>query len=254
MFEVMDGVMNYVAAIHLIRGYSYEAIALLRALHQIRFFNRPAEKEKKPEKKQVISICGTWEIMRLILLLQVELSTMLIEKVLQYNSARAREGKHPAAYQKIMRMAKDLLAERGIDDPNLQNGGAYTTFQARKEFNPLGQRETEQKPKSSGPAGSGNNSSGNRGGQSRGRGGQGGGQRGRQGGSRGGRSDGRAPPNRTCYAFNNGEVTPSVMRIGNKEMCRIVTEHADSSTDVRRSCLTGRGVWAAIQSGSTRLP
>ena len=177
MMEVMDGVMNYVTAVHLIRSYSYEGIALLRALHQIRFFNRPAEKEKKPEKKQV------------------ELATMLVEKTLQYNSARAREGKHPATFPKILGMAKDILAERGIDDPNLQNGGAYTTFAARKEFNPLSQREGEQqKPKSSGAAGSGGHTSGFRSGQNRGRGGQGGGQRGRHGGGRGGGVMAGLPP------------------------------------------------------------
>ena len=36
LWELVDGVKNYVAAIFMIRPYSYEAVVLDRVLHQIR--------------------------------------------------------------------------------------------------------------------------------------------------------------------------------------------------------------------------
>ena len=88
LYELVDGVKNYVGAIHMIRGFSYEALALDRALHQIRYFARPAEtaNPNNPGKAQL------------------ELSRKLFNDVLLNNSNAGREGRPPATYEKVSRV------------------------------------------------------------------------------------------------------------------------------------------------------
>ena len=53
LFELVEAVHNYVAAVHQIRSYSYEAIVVSMVLHRVRFFARPAEEAKAPKKTQM---------------------------------------------------------------------------------------------------------------------------------------------------------------------------------------------------------
>ena len=78
LWEVIDGVKNLVDACHQIRGYSYEALVLDRALHHIRYFNRVAECSKTPKKQQI------------------KLCVELIDKTLAHNAAEVRGGRPPA--------------------------------------------------------------------------------------------------------------------------------------------------------------
>ena len=48
--EVVDGVVNLLASLHMIRSYSHEAISLLSCLHQIRFFYSVCGGDKDRQK------------------------------------------------------------------------------------------------------------------------------------------------------------------------------------------------------------
>ena len=53
LFELIEGVHNFKAAIHQIRAYSYEALVLGMVLHRVRYFARPAEESQTPKKVQL---------------------------------------------------------------------------------------------------------------------------------------------------------------------------------------------------------
>lgn len=42
-FEIMDAVLNYSSLVYMIRPWSYEALALIRALHESRYFFNVAQ-------------------------------------------------------------------------------------------------------------------------------------------------------------------------------------------------------------------
>ena len=196
LWEVVDGVKNYVDAVHLIRGYSYEALVVDRALHHIRFFNRTAEASKTPEK------------------LQVELCVEMVDKLLAHNAAEARSGRHPAVFGKALKVAKEILSARGLSDNNLMYGGCYTSYTstAKKDNVPIAKEKVGGAPVANGAnggnGGSVSDNSPNRGGRGGFRGGRGGsrGTRGGRGG-RGGQGGGLRDP--TCYFYNSGEYCDS---------------------------------------------
>ena len=90
LWELMDGVKNYVGAVHMIRHFSYEALALDRVLHQTRYFARPSEESNPGNPGK----------------LQLELSKKLFNDVLLNNSNAGREGRPPATYEKVSVLAQ----------------------------------------------------------------------------------------------------------------------------------------------------
>ena len=65
LFELVEAVHNFVAAVHQIRSYSYEGIVLSMVLHRVRFFARPAEEAKNPKKMQMKLISALFsEVLR----------------------------------------------------------------------------------------------------------------------------------------------------------------------------------------------
>ena len=65
-----------------------QAIALDRALHQVRFFARPVENSQEQTNPGKI---------------QKEMVKKLFEDVLLHNANSGRNGKHPATYETILR-------------------------------------------------------------------------------------------------------------------------------------------------------
>ena len=49
-YELMEAVLNYLSATYMIRSYSYEAIALVRALHHVRYFYNVSSSESTQKK------------------------------------------------------------------------------------------------------------------------------------------------------------------------------------------------------------
>ena len=92
VFEIVDSVMNLVAIIHQVRPYSYEAIALLRALHHMRFYYGVTS-EAKTQK----SLCEKY-----------------VSEVLTYNQRRGAEKKHPATFKKCLELGKEVAITNGI--------------------------------------------------------------------------------------------------------------------------------------------
>ena len=79
VWEIAEAVSNYVTLIHYTRNYSYEGIALSRALHDFGWF---------------LGICSNERE-------QIELLELGIDKVLARNSQRARTNLPPMSYEQI---------------------------------------------------------------------------------------------------------------------------------------------------------
>ena len=128
LWEVVDGVKNYMAAIHMVRPYSYEALALDRVLHHVRFFARPVENSSD-------SSAGAK--------LQMTLVKKLFEDVLLHNSNSGRCGKHPATFETVTRLAKNVLSSKQLSETLLTQGEVYG-ISAKKDW-------TRFRPGSAGP-------------------------------------------------------------------------------------------------------
>ena len=86
----MDGVKNYVGAVHMIHHFRYKALALDQVLHQMRYFARPSEESNPGNHGK----------------LQLKLSKKLFNNVLLNNSNAGREGRPPATYEKVSVLAQ----------------------------------------------------------------------------------------------------------------------------------------------------
>ena len=95
--EVVEAVLNFCAAIHQIRPYSYEGLALLRGLHHVNFFFGVTLDPKR----------------------QKELIEALLHEVFTYNQRRGAEKKYPATFKKIIELAKEVAQNNGISEANL---------------------------------------------------------------------------------------------------------------------------------------
>ena len=77
--EVVESVLNFAASVHQVRPYSYEALAILRGLHQINYFYTITENPKK----------------------QKDMLEQLLAEIFAYNQRRGSEGKFPATFKKV---------------------------------------------------------------------------------------------------------------------------------------------------------
>ena len=104
-FEVMDGVFNIVNSIYAIRPYSYEGHAILRGLHQCRYFynvcSGPAEQRKLLEHG--------------------------VNRVLAKNRTNAIEGEPPLVFKEVVEVFKGLVGEMvpGCPEHLLQTSDPY---------------------------------------------------------------------------------------------------------------------------------
>ena len=83
-YECVGGALNFLGAIHQTRTYSYEGIALIAALHQVRFFRSISRSNKD----------------------QIEILTHFINAVLSNNKTRASSGQAPCDFSKCLLLAK----------------------------------------------------------------------------------------------------------------------------------------------------
>ena len=91
-WEVIDSIWNLVDVLHIIRPFSYEAIALLRCLHHVRYYYGVAGDPKT----------------------QKTLCEKLISEVLSYNQRRGLEKKHPATFKKCLELGREVAVASGI--------------------------------------------------------------------------------------------------------------------------------------------
>ena len=103
--EAIGAVKNYSTAVHMLRPYSYEALALERGLHEVRYFGGPASANSLQVKAREK--------------LQLELVLSLFKIVLAHNAGQARQGLHPATYPKVVELAREVLAERNLSPDTL---------------------------------------------------------------------------------------------------------------------------------------
>ena len=191
LWEVVDGVKNYLAATYMIRPYSYEALALDRVLHQVRYFARPVENCADQGNAAK---------------LQMSLAKKLFDDVLLHNSNCGRVGKPPATYEVAMRLARNVLTAKQLSEVQISQGEIYSVAEKRKT--PITQRipklqDTTPKQKGGGGGGGARGGRGGARGGGRGRGGRGGG--GHRGGHGGYGSYGQEiNPAKGCFVFNNG--------------------------------------------------
>ena len=59
-FDIMDSVYNYLSLCYACRPWSYEAISLLRALHESRFFWNVAVDAKQQKLLLLDTVEGVW--------------------------------------------------------------------------------------------------------------------------------------------------------------------------------------------------
>ena len=155
VFEVMDSVMNFVALIHQIRPYSYEGIALMRALHHIRYYFGVSDDAKT----------------------QKTLVEKLVAETLSYNQRRGADKKHPATFKKVMELAKEVAITSGISadllvlkcDPYCGRKDAISSTNTRKVAE-LEKEVKELRNSRGNPNRGGQNNYGQRNRQDRGRG------------------------------------------------------------------------------------
>ena len=79
VWEIAEAVSNFVTLIHYTRHYSYEGIALSRALHDFGWFLGVSSSERE----------------------QIELLELGIDKILARNSQRARTSLPPLTYEQV---------------------------------------------------------------------------------------------------------------------------------------------------------
>ena len=105
-FELVEAVLNYLAATYMIRSYSYEAIALVRALHHVRYFYDVSSSESAQKK----------------------LLAGAINRVLSRNRALGSEGEPPMVYTAVVELLKNYYSEQGSSGPEhlLTSGNVYS--------------------------------------------------------------------------------------------------------------------------------
>ena len=96
-WEVAEAISNFVTLIHYIRSYSYEALALHRALHDYGWLLACVESETE----QILHLEST------------------IDLVLARNRQRARDGRHPLTYEDIRLVVRGYLNSKGKYEPGL---------------------------------------------------------------------------------------------------------------------------------------
>ena len=97
VFDVVESVLNLVAVVHQIRPYSYEGLAIIRCLHQIKFFYGCTDDPK----------------------VQKTLLEKLVSEILSYNQRRGNERKFPASFKKCLDFAKEVAVTNGVSPDNL---------------------------------------------------------------------------------------------------------------------------------------
>ena len=92
VWEVMDAGFNYMAVEYMIRPYSYSPLAMMRVLHESRYFCGVASDPKQ----------------------QRTLLESFFNECMKKNQARAREGKHPVQYMEAMEIAQRVMAANKV--------------------------------------------------------------------------------------------------------------------------------------------
>ena len=92
VWEVMDAAFNFMAVEHMIRPYSYTALAMMHVLHESRFFCGVAS---DPKQQRV-------------------LLESYFNECFKKNQSRAREGKHPVTYMEAMEIVQRVMAANRV--------------------------------------------------------------------------------------------------------------------------------------------
>ena len=110
--EMVEGLLNYIATLHMIRPWDYGGIVMIRVLHEVAFFG-PSARTVKEQKELVKEFC---------------------EDVLQKNGRRAITGDHPLTYRAAMKRAQEVVAAKNGMSFNLQvKADTYTSYKEGKE-------------------------------------------------------------------------------------------------------------------------
>ena len=97
VWEIAEAVSNFTTIVHLARSYSYEALALSRALHDFGWFLGVSSNEKE----------------------QLELLECGIDKILARNSQRARTNLPPMTYEQVRAALRTFLHSKGKPESGL---------------------------------------------------------------------------------------------------------------------------------------
>ena len=105
-FELVEAVLNYLACTYMIRCYSYEGIALVRGLHNVRYFFNVCSSEAQQKK----------------------LLSGAVDRVLARNRALGSEGEPPLDYTQVVELLKNYYSEQGSSGPEhlLTSGNCYS--------------------------------------------------------------------------------------------------------------------------------
>ena len=110
--EMVEALLNYVAALHMIRPWDFGGLVMLRVLHEVAFFG-PSARTSKEQKELVKEFC---------------------EDVMQKNGRRAIAGDHPLTYRQAMKRASEVVAGKNGMSFNLQiKADPYTSHRELKE-------------------------------------------------------------------------------------------------------------------------
>lgn len=129
-YELMEAVLNYLSATYMIRSYSYEAIALVRALHHVRYFYNVSSSESTQKK----------------------LLAGAIDRVLSRNRSLGSEGEPPLVYTAVVELLKNFYSEQSSSGPEhlLTSGNVYSGTRSNEavkyqEFLKQSPQQTQQR-------------------------------------------------------------------------------------------------------------
>ena len=110
--EMVEGLLNYMAVLHMIRPWDFGGLVMLRVLHEVAFFG-PSARTAKEQKELVKEFC---------------------EDVMQKNCRRAITGEHPLTYRQAMKRAQEVVAGKNGMSFNLQiKADPYQSYKELKE-------------------------------------------------------------------------------------------------------------------------
>ena len=110
--EMVEGLLNYMAVLHMIRPWDFGGLVMLRVLHEVAFFG-PSARTAKEQKELVKEFC---------------------EDVMQKNGRRAITGEHPLTYRQAMKRAQEVVAGKNGMSFNLQiKADPYQSYKELKE-------------------------------------------------------------------------------------------------------------------------
>ena len=110
MAEVVEAVLNWASTVYMVRNYSFEAIAVLRVMHEFSWLAGAADSEKN----------------------QVRIVERTVDKILARNRACAQEGRPPLDYNGVRALVLNVLHQERKAEQEMYGKNIYVSRSSRE--------------------------------------------------------------------------------------------------------------------------